>query len=210
MDELMDIPLDPTPEEDERDFLPPATNGHTKPRRRIFAAVPACTCNPLRKPHYPRTWTPSNCAFTPQHISPSTAHTSAPDPGPLARLNSGLLVLTPSATLYARILARMEHDDTADMIFPDQDLLAELFRGCWVPLPYVYNALKTLRWEGVHDAIWRDEHVRNVHYIMDPKPWDEVGEMGDWTGKDVVSRWWFDVHVERKALEKVRGICDEF
>lgn len=30
-------------------------------------------------------------------------------------------------------------------------------------MPYVYNALKTLRI--IHPAIWRDEDVRNVHYM---------------------------------------------
>ncbi len=32
----------------------------------------------------------------------------------------------------------------------------------------------------MHDAIWRDEGVKNVHYILMPKPWmeDEPGMSG--------------------------------
>ncbi|KAL6857648.1 hypothetical protein ACO1O0_005089 [Amphichorda felina] len=176
--------------------------------RRVLAAGPACTCNPRRRAHYPPEWTPANCAFTAQHADPGAAQSSAPDPGPLACLNSGLLALVPSAELYAQILARMEHGDTATMAFPDQDLLADLFRGRWVALPYVYNALKTLRWEGVHDAIWRDDEVKNVHYILSPKPWNEVDEKGRWTGSDESHRWWWDMNEDRKAQEKAQGIDD--
>jgi hypothetical protein len=37
------------------------------------------------------------------------------------------------------------------------------FRGRWVPIPYVYNALKTLK--TAHTDIWNDDDVRNVHYM---------------------------------------------
>ena len=42
MDELMEIPLD-SPKEQERG-------------NRIFAAAPACACNPAKKAHYPKDW----------------------------------------------------------------------------------------------------------------------------------------------------------
>ena len=42
MDELMELPLDPADKQ--------ATG------KRIFAAAPACVCNPLKKPHYPKDW----------------------------------------------------------------------------------------------------------------------------------------------------------
>ncbi len=51
------------------------------------------------------------------------------------------------------------------MRFPDQDFLAKFYRGRFTPLPYIYNALKTLR--GCHEPMWRDEEVRNVHYILE-------------------------------------------
>ncbi|KAL2758011.1 glycosyltransferase family 8 protein [Sodiomyces alcalophilus JCM 7366] len=94
-------------------------------------------------------------------------------------------------------------------------LLSDLFRGRWVPLPYVYNALKTLRWPGVHDAIWRDDHVRVVHYILAPKPWDEQDPDGRWKGPanpddEVTHRWWAEYDAERRAAERERGIQDGF
>ena len=42
MDELMDIPLD-GPEQEGKG-------------NRVFAASHACTCNPMKKPHYPPNW----------------------------------------------------------------------------------------------------------------------------------------------------------
>ena len=53
-------------------------------------------------------------------------------------------------------------------MFPDQDLLQDLFRGKWIALPWIYNAIKTMRYW--HGSFWRDEEVRNLHYICD-KPW---------------------------------------
>ena len=48
MDELMDIPLD---------SLDMQENGS-----RLFAAAPACACNPAKKPHYPKDWFVDNMA----------------------------------------------------------------------------------------------------------------------------------------------------
>jgi lipopolysaccharide biosynthesis glycosyltransferase len=95
------------------------------------------------------------------------------------------------------------------MEFADQSLLSELYRDRWVPLPYVYNALKTMRWKGVHHDIWRDDRVKNVHYILSPKPWDEVDQDGNFVGLDESHKWWVDVNKERKAAEKSQDIPDD-
>ncbi|CAH0052659.1 unnamed protein product [Clonostachys solani] len=199
MDELMDLPLDPP------DLAPSRTGS------RVFAAGHACVCNPLGKKHYPADWVPQHCAFTSQHQSPDEAQTVGADPavGPLGFMNGGLQVVNPSEVLYAQILAHMEAG-AVDMDFADQSLLSELYRGRWVALPYTYNALKTLRWKGVHDAIWRDDEVKNIHYILSPKPWDEVDENGEWTGAEESHRWWVDSNRERRAAEKEKGINDGF
>jgi lipopolysaccharide biosynthesis glycosyltransferase len=47
--------------------------------------------------------------------------------------------------------------------FPDQDLLADYFKGRWKVLPWWCNALKTLR--AVHQDIWADEEVRLIHFM---------------------------------------------
>lgn len=181
MDELMDIPLDIT-------------------GNRVFAASSACVCNPMNKKHYPADWIPSNCGFTFQHANPAAAATEgAPPDFGLGILNGGLQVVQPSMDLYNQILATMNNPEATNSYdFADQSLLSDTFRGRWVPLSYKYNALKTLRW--CHKEIWRDEDVKNVHYILSPKPW-ESRESDDETHK-----WWWDMNDRRLAKEKAMGI----
>jgi alpha-N-acetylglucosamine transferase len=151
---------------------------------------------------------PESCAFTSQHSNPELAQTEGADPavGPLGFMNGGLQVVNPSSAVYDLIVAHMESDAVIDMDFADQSLLSELFKGCWVPLPYIYNALKTLRWEGVHPQIWRDDKVKNVHYILAPKPWDEMDAEGNNISKDPTHEWWVKDNQERLVLEKEKGI----
>lgn len=122
-------------------------------------------------------------------------------------MNGGLQVVNPSSAVYDLILQHMESGAAIDMDFADQSLLSDLFRGRWVPLPYVYNALKTMRWEGVHKDIWSDEQVKNVHYILAPKPWDEVDAEGNYIGQDPTHAWWMSVNQERLAVEKEKGVA---
>ncbi|KAK2806651.1 hypothetical protein FQN51_006617 [Onygenales sp. PD_10] len=194
MDELMEMELDS-----------PALKGEGD---RVFAASHACVCNPLKKPHYPKDWIPSNCALTTQHPTPDTAQTTgAPSTAGLAVLNGGLQVVNPCVEVYEKILACLQTPSaTSNYEFADQSLLSDLFPGRWVSLPYVYNALKTLRWEGVHGVIWRDEEVRNVHFILSPKPWDEGEAGGD---VDETHKWWWRVNRERLGAEKRGGIKED-
>ncbi|CZT44233.1 related to galactinol synthase [Rhynchosporium secalis] len=197
MDELMEMELDG-----------PEMEGKGK---RVFAAGHACVCNPLKKVHYPENWVPENCAFTSQHSDFEAAQTTGADPavGPLGFMNGGLQIVNPSKAVYDQIVAHMNSDAVIDMDFADQSLLSELYEGCWVPLPYIYNALKTLRWDGVHSDIWRDDKVKNVHYILAPKPWEEMDEEGKCTSKDPTHAWWVDTNNERLAWEKRNGIKND-
>ncbi|EZF93276.1 hypothetical protein H113_05967 [Trichophyton rubrum MR1459] len=128
-------------------------------------------------------------------------------------LNGGLLVLNPSEEIYNAILCQLE-DPTATMryAFADQSLLSDIYQGRWVPLPYIYNALKPMRWPGVHSQIWRDYKVKNVHYIQNSKPWDEEALQG-WDRKqkrylvtDETHEWWWKINNERMAEEKANGV----
>ncbi|KAF7197112.1 Galactinol synthase 1 [Pseudocercospora fuligena] len=208
MDELMDVPLD---------------GGELAGKgERVFAASHACVCNPLKKPHYPKDWIPRNCAFTWQHWAPEAAQTAGAGPADgLAMPNGGLQVVVPSADVYELILSRLQDPSIMEYDFADQSLLGDLFYGRWVALPYIYNALKTLRWEGVHAPIWKDDKVKNVHYILSPKPWDENDEQKKNTvghtletvskgARDASNQWWWDVHERRLKEEKGRGIDDGF
>ncbi|KAH9483785.1 Galactinol synthase 2 [Psilocybe cubensis] len=194
MDELMDLELDP-----------PELSGQG---RRVFAAGHACVCNPLKKPHYPKDWIAANCAFTSQHDNPDEAQVVAADPsvGPLGFMNGGLQVVNPSQAVYDLIIDYINSDALPNLDFADQSVLTNLFKGRWVPLPYIYNALKTLRWPGVHDKIWRDDQVKNIHYILAPKPWDEMDTEGKFIGKDESHSWWVNYNQERLKAEKAAGI----
>jgi Glycosyl transferase family 8 len=194
MDELMDIELDEA-----------AQNGEGQ---RVYAASHACACNPLKKPHYPKDWMPENCAFTSQHNKPDEAQeTGAPPTAGIGCPNGGLTVVIPSQGTYNKISqALQDGDKTATYDFADQALLGDVFHGRWVGLSYVYNALKTLRWKGVHDKIWRDHRVKNIHYILSPKPWDEkVGKASEET-----HGWWHKMNASRLADEETQGIKDGF
>ncbi|KAF8679662.1 Glycosyl transferase family 8 [Rhizoctonia solani] len=82
--------------------------------------------------------------------------------------------------------------------FPDQDFLSSHFKNRVKFLGYEYNALKPMR--KCHSAIWRDENIRNVHYIFKDKPWvlPEDTEKLDEQFHVIHGWWWWD---EWKRLE---------
>ena len=188
MDDLMDIELDP-----------PGNNGRGN---KVFAASHACVCNPLKKAHYPKDWVPENCAFTSQHAHPDLAQKKgAPPTAGLGMPNGGLQVVSPSKLVYDLIVNHLTTGAVANYEFADQSLLGDLFSGRWVALPYTYNALTTLR--VIHKEIWRDDEVRNVHYILD-KPWDGEGSNPD------THQWWIKANADRIKMERANNIDDGF
>jgi lipopolysaccharide biosynthesis glycosyltransferase len=114
--------------------------------------------------------------------------------------------VNPSEATYDLIVAQMEKEDIMAYDFADQSLLGDVFHGRWVALPYIYNALKTLRVQGVHHPIWRDDQVKNIHYILSPKPWEE--KQGEESQES--HTWWWKCNSERLEAEKARGINDGF
>ncbi|KAH7883276.1 glycosyltransferase family 8 protein [Phlebopus sp. FC_14] len=159
-----------------------------------IAAAHVCACNPRKLPHYPADWVPENCAYTPlEHPTALTTPTAITDtsPRPYSLLNSGLVVLNPSAELAHAVY---NHLYTSSLVptwsFPDQDLLSDFFKARWQPLPWCYNALKTLML--IHKPLWRDEEIRCLHYILADKPWQaRVPENGN-GDYDKSHRWWWD------------------
>ncbi|CCM00892.1 uncharacterized protein FIBRA_02938 [Fibroporia radiculosa] len=157
-----------------------------------IAAAHVCACNPRRLPHYPADWIPKNCAHTPM-VHP-TALSSPPiisesSPRPYGLLNSGTVVLTPSMPLSGSIKHFLSTSPLVPTFsFPDQDLLAAFFKGRWRPLPWCYNALKSLRI--IHKPMWRDEEIRCLHYIFNDKPWNHPPGTGG--ESEEVNRWWWD------------------
>ncbi|WP_323176044.1 glycosyltransferase family 8 protein [Pantoea ananatis] len=128
-----------------------------------LAACHACRCNQNQIEAYPDSWQPEFCHYTWQEREESPpAHVDY-------YLNGGFLVLEPDNAVFEKLEARIAAiEDLSQYAFSEQDLLNEAFEGQWLPLSYVYNALKTLRFQ--HDKLWECDEVKNLHYILD-KPW---------------------------------------
>lgn len=123
-------------------------------------------------------------------------------PRPYTQLNSGLVVLHPSA----RALAAIEYYlHTSPLVptfsFPDQDLLTAYFASRWKPLPWTINAIKTARYW--HPNLWADSAVRNLHYIVD-KPWARTREQ--WLPEDETTHgWWWALYYEWRDAMRTNG-----
>ena len=132
---------------------------------------------------------PENCAYSSASYPPEI---KADSPRPYGLLNSGTVVLNPSKDTFDQLVRFLK---TSPLIktymFPDQDLLADFFKGRWRPLPYIYNALKTL--PAVHPNIWKNDDLKCVHYILADKPWTYRLEDTD-LKYYTVDKWWWDAY----------------
>ncbi|KAL9639200.1 MAG: hypothetical protein Q9164_001071 [Protoblastenia rupestris] len=192
------------------------------PGKDWIAANHSCVCNLDHDSFAASNWGRENCPYTPlrHHSSLNKAspipESSAP-PDTYALLNGGLFLYYPSEVLWGRIL---HHFNTSPALskymFPDQDFLADFFCHKWLPLPWKYNAIKTM--ENWHRNLWRDEAVHGLHYIVD-KPWSKrlasdgiAGHLGR-DGK--THGWWWNVweqwarQCEKEALEILEGLVAE-
>jgi len=161
-----------------------------------IAACHACRCNPNRIASYPASWTPQSCFYT--HCR-GLDHTS--EPGVDDYLNGGFLVLTPDEAVFERMVRQLaEVDDLSRYVFAEQDFLNEFYEGRWVPMPYVYNALKTLAFQ--HPSLWDIDEVKNIHYIID-KPWQAPLDEAD--RYFPVNRLWWEVAAQLPQPESVGG-----
>ncbi|CAK4105120.1 unnamed protein product [Aphanomyces euteiches] len=123
----------------------------------------ACICNPMKLAHYPKWWTPDNCAYT------KLENGIPVDPAAPKYFNSGMFVLHPNAATFERLTSRLYKEaDLSRFFFSDQCFLNEMFPDFRV-VSYGYNALKTLR--SAHPRQWKDDDVKNIHYIL-TKPWN--------------------------------------
>ncbi len=188
------------------------------PGKHWIAANHCCVCNLDKDEWAPRDWVKENCAYT-RLAHPDCLDNPAPVPqngeGPRthALLNSGLFICAPHEQLWNDLLHFLEISPLVKhFMFPDQDFLAEFFRGRWKSVGYQYNALKTMRYW--HPEMWRDDEVKNLHYIVD-KPWTKrVGLDGvaGYLGKDGETHKWWWVEYEQWEAEREKqgetGILD--
>lgn len=150
-----------------------------------LAACHACRCNPARIASYPASWTPAGCFYT---YCRGVDHVEQPDAVD-NYLNGGLLVLRPDTGVLGSMLGELASlEDLARYPFAEQDYLNERYRGRWQPLPWVYNALKTL--PAQHPDVWDERGVKNVHFIID-KPWENPLDPA--SRYHALERRWWDV-----------------
>ena len=171
-----------------------------------IAANHACVCNLDHDKWAPSEWHKGNCAYTPLTEPDQVASRITPQSRPTHHLlNSGMFVYEPSAKLWADMLDFfLTSDKLKSFQFPDQDFLIEYFRNRWQPLPWKYNAIKTM--EYWHPRLWSDDAVTVLHYIVD-KPWErrvrEDGIAGH-LGRDGKTHiWWWTLYDEwAKSCDK--------
>ena len=175
-----------------------------------IAANHACVCNLDHDSWAPDNWKVENCAWTSlEHPKSLTSATPVPTtqapPHTHCLLNGGLFLYHPSEELWTSML---DHFHTSPKLssyqFPDQDFMADYFHNRWLPLPWRYNALKTMKqW---HTNIWRDTEVCGLHYIVD-KPWEKRiasdGVAGHLGRDGITHSWWWEVwdHWRTERLE---------
>jgi inositol 3-alpha-galactosyltransferase len=188
------------------------------PRDDWISAVHSCVCNTDRD-----TWAfgvgkKEPCAFEklmhpdaltkPREVPRAQEIKSGKGKTTHALFNSGLFIFTPSQELWNKMLQFFYTTPLlTKMLFADQDFLAEFFMDKWAPLGYQYNATKSMRWW--HKDMWRDDEVRNFHFIVE-KPWKErigpdgrAGDLG--TNGEVHGWWWRDFG----SWERERERCGE-
>lgn len=176
------------------------------PSNNWIAANHACVCNLDHDSWAPEDWKRENCAYTPlQHPTALEVGTPVPvgatPPNTYALLNGGVFLYHPSEMLWKAMLDYfLISPELSTFKFPDQDFLASMFCGRWRPIPWRYNALKTMKqW---HTNIWRDAEVKGLHYIVD-KPWQNrvaSDGIGGHLGRDGETHtWWWDVWDEWRS-----------
>jgi inositol 3-alpha-galactosyltransferase len=121
----------------------------------------------------------------------------------------------PTKELWTSLL---EFFNTSDRLktyqFPDQDFLADFFRDRWQPVSWKYNAIKTMRYW--HPAVWSDQVLVILHYIVD-KPWErpvsEEGVAGHLGRDGETHKWWWefykDWHTKRSEDDRSRLVLDQ-
>lgn len=177
IDELMELPL----------------NGYK------FASTHACVCNPLNFEHYPKEWNSKSCVFTTHSIANDDIIGPCCKLG-LSKCNSGILVVEPSLELFNQILEKLNDPEaTSKYIFPDQDLLADVFYQNWLTISYIYNCLKTFKSQ--HPQLWDLSRIKNIHYILSPKPWSVDRSYHDESG--TFELWW-NMNDERLKLQNIK------
>jgi inositol 3-alpha-galactosyltransferase len=106
------------------------------PGKDWIAANHACVCNLDQDIWAPNDWKKANCAYT--GLGPESPPTPVPSLGGTqgkrtqTLLNSGLFIFEPFQSQWEEMTKLLnENEEIKTYLFPDQDFLAESFRGSW-------------------------------------------------------------------------------
>lgn len=163
-----------------------------------MAASYACICNPRKFSHYPKHWNPSNCAHsTCKEYHQTHCYDSSNNKTHFDKLkeesnyfNSGLFLFRPNHIRSQKIIDTFHNfNDLSSFLFADQDFLNYYWKGNWRPLPFIYNALKTMKLS--HPDMWNYDQIKNIHFIIE-KPWEK--DLNEISKEDpyyeMLSKWW--------------------
>ena len=120
--------------------------------------------------------------------------------------NAGLLVLDPSRAVFEHMAGALASVNLSACPFGDQDFLNGYFCGAWTPLPWTYNATKTLyachraNANGCRDGVWQLQLVRNLHFTM-AKPWNLKDPKHQ--GFERLNKLWWAAFAEPQSLNRV-------
>jgi len=102
------------------------------------------------------------------------------------------MIFHPSLSIVNHANQILHNAPEHSLPFSDQSLYNIIFEGTWVPLPYTYNALKTLR--TCHGSIFQLDQVKILHFLLS-KPWKDPDD------PEPLHRVWWDLERERKSEE---------
>ncbi|ETV84713.1 hypothetical protein, variant 3 [Aphanomyces astaci] len=122
----------------------------------------ACTCNPMKIPHYPTHWQPENCPYWKREHGGMVDSNIVPKYFNSARPSNCSPKLVDMAT-FNRLVSRFQDEpDLSRFVFADQCFFNENFPNFHVA-SYKYNAVKML--QSAHPATWNMEVGRCQDYF---------------------------------------------
>ncbi|KAK7208408.1 nucleotide-diphospho-sugar transferase [Myxozyma melibiosi] len=151
-------------------------------------------------------------------LEPSTIAAS-PDAGWPDIFNSGVIVLTPSATDFLGLYSLSESGESFDG--GDQGLLNSYFGSSWTRLPFLYNVTPNASYQYIPAFRHFAKDIKIVHFIGSDKPWTKARPSSaperskgvpEWyvtaneVYDDLLRRWWevFDsVDLSSKPSEAI-------
>ena len=135
---------------------------------------------------------PKNCAYTGQFRSEALT-SGKPCTFRLGSFNGGVTIFHPH-DIVDDAIQFLDHAPENSLHFADQSMFNELFKGTWIPLPYTYNAFKSVCLN--HASIFQLDQVKLLH-LEGKKPWEDKDDPDE-----PLHRIWWDLEEQRVSEEE--------